>query len=86
MCSNRIEEKTDLRSFHLGQDISIPYLKIYTLHPYTEINVLTLGFKKKKHNTKHSHDRATEPLDYVKQFPLTMFAFFTGYEVLQMSL
>lgn len=59
MCGNRIEEKNDLRSFHLGQDILIPYLKIYTLHPCAEINISTVSFKK-------THDTApmTRLLNY----------------------
>lgn len=65
MCKNRIEQKTDLRSFHLGQDILIPYSKIYAQHPRAEINVSTLGLRRKTQKTPppHSSDTATEILN-----------------------
>lgn len=69
MCKNRIEQKTDLRSFHLSQDILIPYSKIYAQHTCAEINV---GLRKKKKKHKHttpppySSDTATEILNQVK--------------------
>lgn len=56
MCKNRIEQKTDLRSFHLGQDILIPYSKIYAQHPRAEI-------KTQKTPPPHSSDTATEILN-----------------------
>lgn len=67
MCKNRIEQKTDLRSFRLGQDILIPYSKIYAQHTCAEINVSAGGLRKKKNIKKtlppHSSDTATEILD-----------------------
>lgn len=60
MCKNRIERKTDLRSFHLGQDILIPYSKIYAQHTCAEINVLNVGLRKKKQKT-HTHTTIDTP-------------------------
>jgi len=71
MCSNRIEEKTGLRSFHLGQDISIPYLKINALNPCAEIDVSNVVLKKKKQQTKktcHTKTQLSTPVTQVLNY------------------